>query len=217
VNRTLGKSSIDYCDYAFNAIEGCRHGCLYCYAAAMAKRYGKSFEPHFHPERLGQPFNTKKPGVVFVTNIGDIFSPGVKEEWREHVRAACDAAPWHTYLWLTKDPPRYTLDWGRSNWWLGATITGPEDFYKREVWAGFNRWYSYEPLCGIPTDDHFPYQAEQVIIGAATRSQLPYSVAWGKAVAKAYEGTPVFVKSNGRWPGAPRELAWPLAKSGGTA
>ena len=31
------------------------------------------------------------------------------------------------------------------------------------------------------------------------------------------DGTPVFVKSNGRWPGAPRELAWPLAKSGGTA
>lgn len=34
-----GKSKIDWCDYVFNPITGCKHGCEYCYAAQMVKRF----------------------------------------------------------------------------------------------------------------------------------------------------------------------------------
>jgi protein gp37 len=220
VNRT----KIEYCDYTWNPITGCRHGCSYCYARHIAARYhlyGGSFEPQFHPKQLEPngsetnprtPTDTKKPSSIFVCDMGDIFSPGTKKEWREKVKAACDKAPWHTYLWLTKSangrPRGYDETWVRSNWWLGATITGPEDAYRQEVCEGENIWYSYEPLLGIP-DLHDTWEAKQVVIGAATKSDLPYCKAWGQEIARRYKGyAKVFVKSNGIWDGAPRELAW---------
>ena len=35
----MNRSSIDWCDYTFNPITGCKHGCEYCYAAKMVKRF----------------------------------------------------------------------------------------------------------------------------------------------------------------------------------
>lgn len=204
----MNKTKIEYCDRTWNPITGCKHKCDYCYARKIAnhyKLYGGSFEPQFHPDKLDEPFKEKKPMVIFVCDMGDIFSPGMKKEWIEKVKVAADKAPWHTYLWLTKNP-QYDESWVRPNWWLGATITGPEDAYKREV-DGEQTWYSYEPLLGLP-DIHDTYYPKQIVIGAATNSKLPYCTSWAKEIIKRYPGVPAFVKNNGSWEGSPKELAW---------
>ena len=205
----MNMTSIEYADYSWNPITGCRHGCGYCYARKMVNRfghYGGSFEPQLHKGKLDDPAKRKKPGVVFVCDMGDIFSPGVRQEWRDQVMAAADLAPWHTYLWLTKNP-QYTEAWLRPNWWLGATITGPEDAYKREIAVGGNVWYSYEPLLGIP-DSHDTWEAKQIVIGRATNSSLPFAPAWAMEIIKRYPRAAAYVKGNGAWDGAPKDLAW---------
>ncbi len=181
-------------DWAWNPCTGCKHGCDYCWAKKMADRYKRSFEPAFHPDRLDQPFNTKKPGVVFVCNTGDIFSPGTRKAWREKIKAAADRAPWHTYLWLTKNP-QYDDSWVRPNWWLGATITGPEDAWKREVMEGENIWYSFEPLFGFVEDEHL-YDAKQVVIGRATNYKSGWAEAWALNVSLYYlsQNVPILSK-----------------------
>ncbi len=35
----MNRSKIEWCDYTFNPITGCRHGCHYCYANAMTARF----------------------------------------------------------------------------------------------------------------------------------------------------------------------------------
>lgn len=35
----LHKSRIDWCDYSWNPVTGCRHGCSYCYARRIADRF----------------------------------------------------------------------------------------------------------------------------------------------------------------------------------
>lgn len=35
----MNKSKIDWCDFSWNPVTGCRTGCEYCYAAKQAKRF----------------------------------------------------------------------------------------------------------------------------------------------------------------------------------
>lgn len=216
--RRMNKTKIEYCDLTWNPITGCKHNCDYCYARKIAERYGLyggNFDPQFHPEKLDEPLKEKKPMVIFVCDMGDIFSPGVKEEWRNQVMVAANRAPWHTYLWLTKNQAHkkaYDESWAKPNWWLGATITGPEDAWKREVMVGNNIWYSFEPLFGIPKDENL-WDAKQVIIGRATKHKSAWCDAWAQSVTAYYErrGTKVFWKSNIGKPG-PAKLCWTVAK-----
>ena len=35
----MNKSLIEWCDFTWNPVTGCQHGCLYCYAAKQANRF----------------------------------------------------------------------------------------------------------------------------------------------------------------------------------
>lgn len=61
--------------------------------------------------------------------MADLFGPWVPDSWIEEVFAACEKAPQHIYLFLTKNPKRYCdlEDAGKfpikENMWYGASIT----------------------------------------------------------------------------------------------
>ena len=40
----MNRTKIEWCDYTFNPISGCLHGCPYCYARRIAERFGGSVE-----------------------------------------------------------------------------------------------------------------------------------------------------------------------------
>ena len=51
----MNKTKIEWCDYTWNPVVGCKTGCDYCYAERMNKRFKwiKDWkEPEFFPERL---------------------------------------------------------------------------------------------------------------------------------------------------------------------
>jgi protein gp37 len=122
----MNKTGIEWCDYTWNPIVGCSPasaGCDNCYAAAISKRFHLPWgSAHFMPERLEQPANVKKPGRVFVCSMADLFHETGTAGMRAAVFDAMRAAPWHTYIVLTKRPWNITpgMNWPR-NWWLGVT------------------------------------------------------------------------------------------------
>ncbi len=66
--------------HTWNPIVGCTHGCKFCWAETLTKRWGKSFEPQFRPHFL----DDKMPNDgswIFVGSMGDLFCPGMKDEW----------------------------------------------------------------------------------------------------------------------------------------
>lgn len=71
--------------------------------------YPFGFEPTFHRYRLDEPQSWKKPRNIFVCSMADLFGDWVPDEWIAEVFKACDAAPWHRYLFLTKNPKRLCL------------------------------------------------------------------------------------------------------------
>jgi protein gp37 len=106
-------TAIEWTDATWNPVTGCTKisaGCDNCYAARFSERFrgvpGHPFETGFdltlRPERLLQPFAWKRPRMIFVNSMSDLFH---KEIPRAHIAAVFDTmekADWHIYQVLTK-------------------------------------------------------------------------------------------------------------------
>jgi len=174
------QKTIDWASATWNIVSGCEHNCHYCYAKRMANRlagrYGypkdEPFRPTFHRNKLHEPINWKKPQRIFVSSMGDLWGDWVDSEWIDDVLDVCvTLAPWHTYLFLTKNPKRYGDFRAIENGWYGTTVDGTERteknirdlvYYTQVGMAG--RFVSFEPLLAPVEPDLFGIQ--WIIIGA---------------------------------------------------
>jgi protein gp37 len=204
MNRT--KDTIGWCDYSWNPVVGCLHGCWYCYARNMAVRFPKNFPdgfmPVFHPERLLQPSHLYKPSKIFVCSIADLFAPWTPTEWRDRVLTAIFACPVkHTFQLLTKMPQRIpNLDYP-DNVWLGATVTGEEENLTDTCLMGMLKakvkFLSFEPLLGPIEGCYIDFQ--WIIIGHLTGAKkAPFNPDWVWEIvedAKQHH-IPIFMKEN---------------------
>lgn len=204
----MNKTKIEWCDYTWNPVTGCKHGCPYCYAERISKRFTGDFEPRFHEKRLSDPQKVKKPSRIFVVSMGDLFGDWVPQEWRSLVFEACNRAPQHTYLFLTKNPYRYLQLHIRgklprlSNFWYGTTLTGQGKLpfncldFKRN-------FISVEPLLG-DVSDRFPFTNIQwIIVGAQTGpGAVPPKPEWVQSIIEQCReaNVPLFLKDNLNWP-----------------
>ena len=151
------KTKIDWCDASWNPVTGCLHGCEYCYAERMAKRFGGKiitghdhlyildeparredgtinpypyrFDPTLHRYLLDMPTRWQRPRNIFVCSMADLFGSWVPDEWIKEVLNACNAALRHRYLFLTKNPARY------------GSIKNPYDVRWNGLPFGPNFWY----------------------------------------------------------------------------
>jgi protein gp37 len=162
------------------------------------------FQPTFHEYRLGEPWEIKTPQKVFVCSMADLFGDWVDESWIEQVFSACEKAPWHQYLFLTKNAKRYKGIMHRPNWWFGATVTNSgafippcnaEDLFK---YGGVNTFLSIEPLLGeihgIALQNVTKFR--WVIIGQQTNPTVEPKSEWVQNIIdECYaNNVPVFVK-----------------------
>lgn len=100
----MQRTKIEWATHVWNPTSGCSTNCPYCYAAAMARRFKRSFEPTCHPEKLDEPLRLKKPARIFVDSAGDLFDPWIPCEFIEQVFNVMSNSPQHTYQVLTKQP-----------------------------------------------------------------------------------------------------------------
>jgi protein gp37 len=109
----------------------------------MAKRlhamgqenYKNGFEVSLHPHVLDYPLNWKKPRVIFVNSMSDLFHEDVPLEFIQKIFAVMNKAHWHTFQILTKRAERLAelaeeLNWTK-NIWMGVTVEGAE--YKNRI------------------------------------------------------------------------------------
>jgi protein gp37 len=197
----MNRTKIEWTDFTWNPVTGCwgpggtaeqPNRCTYCYAAKIAHRmahiegseYGcgverpnpmGAFDPRFHPGRLDQPNEVKKPSRIFVCSMGDLFGEWVPEFWIGSVLNFVKGTPQHIFQFLTKNPRRLEefSPWP-ENCWVGATATDEESFAEATLALAKVdakvRFISAEPLLGEIR--HFTIQAtliDWLIIGALTR------------------------------------------------
>jgi protein gp37 len=134
-------STIEWTDTTWNPVTGCTKisaGCDNCYAARFSERFrgvpNHPFETGFdltlRPERLLQPFAWKRPRMIFVNSMSDLFH---KEVPRAHIAAVFDTmekASRHIYQVLTKRSSllqkfineRYRDGTAPNHMWFGVSV-----------------------------------------------------------------------------------------------
>jgi protein gp37 len=149
----MQQTKIDWADFTWNPVTGCKNTCPYCYARSMARRFagpwaakenkfwtslGGCGDPRlkerireFQPTWLESNWIRfrswpKKPCQIFVNSMSDIVF--WKRKWMHEVLDVIYERPQHTFMFLTKAPVVYSQYHFPKNCWLGATATT-----KREV------------------------------------------------------------------------------------
>ena len=145
----MGQTKISWTSKVWNCVTGCTkmsEACENCYAEVMAKRlsgmpaskekYKNGFKVTLHPECLDEPYKWKKPQMVFVVSMGDLFHKDVPFEYIDKVFKVIRDTPQHTYQILTKRTDRlfdyyfYHLDIcdKPKNVWLGVTCENKKHY-----------------------------------------------------------------------------------------
>lgn len=130
-------SKIEWTEATWNPITGCTKcsaGCEHCYAATLAKRlkamgnvrYKNGFEVTVHRDLFTRPLEWKKPKMIFVNSMSDIFHEKISDEDILQLFEIMNRAHWHTFQVLTKRPDRLVDLSPQINWtpniWMGVTV-----------------------------------------------------------------------------------------------
>lgn len=116
---------------------------------------GPGFGLTLHPASLDVPLRWKKPRLIFVNSMSDLFHQRVPVDYIRKVFSVIERTPQHTYQLLTKRSQRLAalakdLEWP-SNLWVGVTIESDAYSFRadhlRRCPAAV-RFLSCEPMLG---------------------------------------------------------------------
>ena len=162
----MARSSIEWTDATWNPTTGCSKispGCKHCYAERMSerlkamgiKKYANGFEITLHEDVLAIPLTWKKPQIIFVNSMSDLFHEDVPEDFIQKVFNIMEQAHWHQFQVLTKRSPRLlelapSIDWSQ-NVWMGVSVENADYTFRIDHLRQTNayiKFLSLEPLLG---------------------------------------------------------------------
>ena len=173
----MADTTIEWTDATWNPVAGCTvltAGCTNCYAMRMAARLDamgtakyagltrKSGERYVWTGKvsldhaaLGVPLSWRKPRLIFVNSMSDLFQEAVPEDFIAQVWQTMAATPQHTYQILTKRPDRMADITPRlpllRNVWLGTSVENAavlERIDQLRAARAAVKFISFEPLIG---------------------------------------------------------------------
>jgi len=159
-------SAIEWTESTWNPVTGCTKispGCRHCYAERMARRlqamgqpnYVNGFQLTIHEHALLIPMSWKKPQLIFVNSMSDLFHEDVPDGFIARVFEVMRRAPRHIFQVLTKRSERVAQLTPRLEWppnvWMGVSVETNDYAYRikdlRQTGARL-KFLSLEPLLG---------------------------------------------------------------------
>jgi protein gp37 len=189
-------TKIEWTRASWNPITGCDRvssGCVHCYAERMANRlqkigqakYKNGFGVTVHDDVLSLPLTWKKPRLIFVNSMSDLFHKDVPLKFIRKIFDVMSQADRHIFQILTKRSERMLslsskLVWP-ENVWAGVTVESSQYYHRlgdlRRVPAAI-RYVSLEPMLGPMPD--FPIEGVDWIIlgGESGPGARPMKKSW---------------------------------------
>jgi protein gp37 len=159
-------SKIEWTEGTWNPVKGCTKisaGCKHCYAERMAKRlqamgvpaYSDGFKVGIQEHLATAPLRWKKPRVIFVNSMSDLFHKDVPTAYILRLLEVMRQAHWHTFQILTKRADRllqmnHQIDWP-DNVWMGVSIENEKVIQRIDalrIVSAKVKFLSLEPLLG---------------------------------------------------------------------
>ena len=157
-------TKIEWTERTWNPVTGCAkysNGCKHCYAEVMTRRlyamgnpkYQNGFLTTIHQNDLREPLRWKKPAMIFVCSMSDLFHKDVPFEFIDQVFQTIRDTPYHTYQILTKRAERmkeyFQTRFIPLNAWLGVTVEDVKSKYRIDCIRALQapiKFISCEPL-----------------------------------------------------------------------
>jgi protein gp37 len=188
-------------------------GCDHCFARGVVTRFPKgfgrtkddAFTPMYHPNWTDKLAAIKKPSVIFVAPLGDLFHNDIGFNPLTSVFVMAQRCPQHTFLILTKRYSRMSY-WTRNhpavvgevkNIWWGASVWNQESYGSAMIDlhampTGTNKWLSIEPLINPIVQPHHIKEFQQVIVGGESGAGArPMPLEWVRTIRDACADTKV--------------------------
>jgi len=220
----VARSSIEWTEATWNPVTGCDKvspGCKHCYAEVMARRlhameqrnYRNGFRLTLQPHMLERPLQWRRPLVVFVNSMSDLFHRDVPLPFIHRVFDVMARASWHTFQVLTKRAERLEelapqLHWP-SNVWMGVSVERQDYSFRidhlRRTGAR-TKFLSLEPLLG-PLPGLDLHAIDWVIVGGESGPRArPMAKDWAVEILSQCRAAqvPFFFK---QWGGRNKKLA----------
>ncbi len=159
-------SAIEWTEATWNPVTGCSKvspGCAHCYAETFSERwrgiaghpYEQGFDLRLWPERIEIPLRWRRPRVIFVNSMSDLFHEAISDDYIADVFDVMARADWHVFQVLTKREDRLAAIAPDLPWpphvWMGVTVENRRFVHRadrlREIPAAV-RFISAEPLLG---------------------------------------------------------------------
>jgi protein gp37 len=189
----MGKTSIEWTDVSWPVLNGCRRispGCQNCYAEQLTatrlrntpKYKGLALYTKGGPRWTGKtrlwerdltmPLRLRKPSMIFVCDMGDLFYEGNENEEIAAIFGVMAACPRHTFQVLTKRPDRMRrwFNWvfhdcgfegmqaGKLHMALCDAMQGPKEWDPEglvceELLSNASEWPLSNVWCGVSAED----------------------------------------------------------------
>lgn len=166
IEAGLNSTTIEWTNATWNPVTGCDKvspGCAHCYAETFAERfrgvsghpYEQGFDLKLWPERLEAPLHWRRPRLIFVNSMSDLFHEDIPVAYVKEIFDVMVQARWHTFQILTKRADRLaelasSITWP-TNVWMGVSVENKRFVDRadalRTVPAAV-RFISAEPLLG---------------------------------------------------------------------
>lgn len=195
-------SKIEWTEKTWNPVTGCSkvsQGCKHCYAERMAKRlqfmgnprYTRGFKVTLHDDLIDAPRRWRKPRLVFVNSMSDLFHEQVPIQFIRRLFQTMNDCPHHIFQILTKRSERLLKSAGKVTWseniWMGVSVEDAQVYHRiadlAKVPAAV-RFLSCEPLIG-PTENLPLDGIHWVIVGGESGpSARPMKPEWVRSIRR---------------------------------
>jgi len=203
----MATTKIEWTESTWNPITGCTKissGCKFCYAEVMARRlkamgqekYRNGFDLTLHPETLQEPYAWKKPKMIFVNSMSDLFHKDIPVDYLQQVFKVIIENPQHVFQVLTKraDILRYYDSEGWLEWphnlWMGVTVESKEVIHRIENLRNTSarvKFLSCEPLLSPLINMNLKGIDWVIVGGESGRTPRPMKEEWAVDIKEQCE------------------------------
>src|SRR5690606_11200360 len=185
---------------------------------ATAENIADPFAVRIWPERLSQPLEERRPRMIFVNSMSDLFHADIPEDFIRRVFEVMLEGDWHIYQVLTKRPGRAARFFRRNadlfpngiipgHIWMGTSVENQRVAYREAQPVAIPaeaRFLSCEPLLG-PLSLNLDGIHWVIVGGESGPVRRPMDLDWARSIRDQClaAGVPFFFKQvGGRTPKA---------------